>query len=121
MKYSIENKFKFLIITNTILSILITLHILIFPSLFGTTAINNLSILSLLIYGSLWFYSLYMLYIFKKTGIYIYLFLVMLGILLNLFGNTPNYTKYVSTLSTLEHLVIGSIITIIYLIIITIS
>ena len=73
--------------------------------------IFNPTFIILTIYTLMWFLSLYKLYYFKKIGLNIYISLLILGIIMNFLGDISNFGKFMTILSLLEHLIIGSIIT----------
>ena len=98
--------FRILLIVNAITSLIITYLIILYN-------IENMSskVLFVLFYALLWFFSLYKVYNLSKVGLYIYISLVILGFLLNILANHEKLNKLYNTMSLLEHLVIGGIIT----------
>ena len=109
---NIEQIFKTLILINGFISIVITLKIFIRNNY--TFSEISMGLLVTIIYGSIWFYSLYKIYNFSKIGLRIYISLTFLGFIFNILSNLSYLDKtiYIFTLS--EHIIIGSILTFAY-------
>ena len=73
---NIEKIFKTLILVNCFISVVITLKIFINNYTFSEM---SMGLLITIIYGSIWFYSLYKIYNFSKIGLRIYISLTFLG------------------------------------------
>ena len=97
--------FKFLILVNTVISLILTYNIILY-----NIEYINLKIIFILLYASIWFFSLYKVYFLSKFGLKLYISLVILGILLSILSNLKIYGKIYYILSLLEHMIIGSII-----------
>ncbi len=112
MLKTLKSKYKFLIILNTLLSLIISYNILVITLINEKEFIYpyNTSFVILMFYAIAWFFSLYQLFIFKKIGLQIYIFLLVLGIIMNIIGDISSFGKLMTILSLIEHLVIGSII-----------
>ena len=92
MQFSSQKIYKGLIILNGLISIIITLRIF-YKNNYSFENIN-IGLIAVIIYASIWFFSLYKIYNFSKIGLKIYISL---------------------TIFTLtEHMIIGSIITFSY-------
>ena len=97
--------FKFLILVNTVISLILTYNIILY-----NIEYINLKIIFILLYAFIWFFSLYKVYFLSKFGLKLYISLVILGILLSILSNLKIYGKIYYILSLLEHMIIGSII-----------
>ena len=109
---NIEKIFKSLVWSNFFISIIITFKIFM---------INNYHFLEVsagliitFIYASVWFYSLYKIYNFSKSGLRIYISLTLLGFLFNILSNLSYLDKTIYLLTVTEHMIIGSILTFSY-------
>ena len=109
MKISLKEGFRLLVIVNGIISASITY--LIISNILYNMEIISANIFIILLYGLLWFFSLYKIYIFSKFGLKIYLVLIILGYLFNILSNFKDFNQLFYILSLTEHLVIGSILT----------
>ena len=109
---NIEQIFRTLILINFFISVVITLKICIRNNY--TFSEMSIGLLITIIYGSIWFYSLYKIYNFSKIGLRIYISLTFLGFIFNILSNLSYLDKtiYIFTLS--EHIIIGSILTFAY-------
>ncbi len=101
--------YKLLIIANTLVSVVITYQVILYN-------IENFDykIISILLYGLIWFFSLYKIYNFSKIGLKLYLLLVLLGFVLNILSDPKSFDKIYYIMSLFEHLVIGAIISLSY-------
>ena len=101
--------YKILVILNTITSIAITHQIILYN-------IENMDfkIYFILLYGFIWFFSLYKIYNFSKLGLKLYILLVTFGFLLNIFSDFKVFSSLYYVMSLFEHLIIGAIIAISY-------
>ena len=97
--------FKLLVALNALTSILITYLIFLY-----NIEYFDVKLIFILLYACIWFFSLYKIYNFSKLGLNIYISLVVLGFLLNLFSDFKVLGKVYYVTSLLEHLVIGGII-----------
>ena len=97
--------FKLLVALNALTSILITYLIFLY-----NIEYFDVKLIFILLYACIWFFSLYKIYNFSKLGLNIYMSLVVLGFLLNLFSDFKVLGKAYYVTSLLEHLVIGGII-----------
>ena len=109
MKISLKDGFRLLILANGIISASITY--LITSNILYNIEKASASIFIILLYGLLWFFSLYKIYKFSKFGLKIYIILVILGYLFNILSNFKDFNQLFYILSLTEHLVIGSILT----------
>ncbi len=112
MQIKPERFFKCLVILNALISFCITWNIFI---------INNynflnidLTVVIILLYAGLWFFSLYKLYNLSNVGRLFYIYLVAIGFLFNILSNTGDLGKIYYMLSLFEHVIIGSILTFAY-------
>ena len=113
MQINLKKSLRILILLNAIISFCITWNIFVVQD-FSLLKIN-LSSLIIIIYAGLWFFCLYKLYILSNFGRIFYLYLVVVGFFFHIISNTNAFGKIYYTLSLFEHLIIGSIITIIHL------
>ena len=97
--------FKFLVILNTIASIVITHQIILY-----NLEYLDFKIYLVLFYGFIWFFSLYRIYFFSKVGLKLYVLLVTFGFILNMLSNYKVYGSLYYFMTLFEHLVIGAII-----------
>ena len=97
--------FRFLIISNALVSLALTVYIF----LYNIEFINIKSLLVLL-YALMWFYSLYKIYNFSKLGLKLYISLVIMGLLFNILSNLQVFSKFYYIISLFEHIVIGSLL-----------
>ena len=109
MKISLKDGFRLLIVANGIISASITY--LITSNILYNIEKASANIFLILLYGLLWFFSLYKVYKFSKFGLKIYIVLVILGYLFNILSNFKDFNQLFYILSLTEHLVIGSILT----------
>ena len=107
-----EKIFKSLVLANSFISIIITIKIFIKNHYSFLEPSAGLIITA--VYASAWFYSLYKIYNFSKTGLRIYIYLTLLGFLFNILSNLSYLDKTVYLLTVMEHMVIGSILTFSY-------
>ena len=101
--------FRLLIALNICVSIALTYIII----LYNIDYYNFLTFF-IAIYASVWFFSLYKIYNFSKTGLKAYISMVILGFILGIFSDLKIFGKFYYVLSLFEHLIIGSIITFSY-------
>ena len=97
--------FKFLVILNTIASIVITHQIILY-----NLEYLDFKIYLVLFYGFIWFFSLYKIFYFSKIGLKLYVLLVTFGFVLNMLSNYKVYGSLYYFMTLFEHLVIGAII-----------
>ena len=101
--------FRSLIIINAIISLVITYLIFLY-----NIELMIAKMVFILIYGLIWFFSLYKMYAFSKLGLNIYVSLVVLGFFMNLFSDFKSFGKVYYFSSLLEHLIIGGILVFAY-------
>ena len=101
--------FRLLVVLNISVSIALTYNII----LYNIEYFNSITIF-ITIYASAWFFSLYKIYNFSKTGLKAYISMVILGFILGIFSDLKIFGKFYYVLSLFEHLIIGSIITFSY-------
>tara|TARA_B100000073_G_C23304130_1_gene399907 strand:+ start:8 stop:388 length:381 start_codon:yes stop_codon:yes gene_type:complete len=109
---NIEKIFKSLVWSNFFISIIITFKIFMINNYHFLEVSAGLIITS--IYASVWFYSLYKIYNFSKSGLRIYISLTLLGFLFNILSNLSYLDKTIYLLTVTEHMIIGSILTFSY-------
>ena len=109
---NVEKIFKTLILINFLISVVITIKIFVLNN-FNISEIST-GFLITIIYGFIWFYSLYKLYNFKKIGLRIYISLTFLGFIFNILSNLSYLDKTIYLLTVTEHMIIGSILTFSY-------
>ena len=97
--------FKFLVISNTVASIAITHQIFLY-----NIEHLNFKIYFILFYALVWFYSLFKIFYFSKTGLKLYVLLVTFGFILNMFSDYKVYGSFYYFMTLFEHLIIGAII-----------
>ena len=97
--------FKFLVILNTIASIVITHQIILY-----NLEYLDFKIYLVLFYGFIWFFSLYKIFYFSKIGLKLYVLLVTFGFVLNMLSDYKVYGSLYYFMTLFEHLVIGAII-----------
>ena len=109
MKIKTKRVFQLLVAINAIISSTITY--LIISRILYNKDFFSFSVFIILLYGTLWFYSLYKIYNFSKGGVNLYVILVGLGFIFNILSNFKDFSQLFYILTLTEHLVIGSIIT----------
>ena len=97
--------FKFLVILNSIASIVITHQIILY-----NIEYLDYKIYLILFYGFIWFFSLYKIFYFSKIGLKLYVLLVTFGFVLNMLSDYKVYGSLYYFMTLFEHLVIGAII-----------
>ena len=97
--------FKFLVILNTIASIAITHQIILY-----NLEYLDFKIYFILLYGCIWFFSLYRVFYFSKVGLKLYVLLVTFGFILNMLSDYKVYGSLYYFMTLFEHLIIGAII-----------
>ena len=105
----LENIFKSLVWANFFISVIITLKIFVRNN-YSLTELSTGLIITI-IYASIWFYSLYKIYNFSRSGLRIYVSLTLLGFLFNILSNLSYLDKTIYLLTITEHMIIGSILT----------
>ncbi len=110
MKKDLIVFFRALILLNFFISVMVTWKIY----NFNFNSENNFNLVILVIYGTLWFFSLYKIYNFSSFGRKMYLSLVVIGFIFNILSNFSQYDKVLFLLTVSEHLIIGSICTFSY-------
>ena len=109
---NIEQIYKTLILINCFISVVITLKIFIRNNY--TFSEMSMGLLVTIIYGSIWFFSLYKIYNFSKIGLRIYISLTFLGFIFNILSNLSYLDKTIYIFTLTEHIIIGSILTFAY-------
>ncbi len=109
---NVEKYFKTLVISNAIISVLITVNFFIK----NTYSFKNISIglIVLVAYALIWFYSLYKIYNYSRFGLNLYISLSILGFIFNILSNLSYLDKKLYLFTLAEHMIIGSIITFCY-------
>ena len=97
--------FKCLVILNTIASIFITQQII----LYNLEYLDH-KIYFILLYGIIWFFSLFKIFYFSKVGLKLYVLLVTFGFLLNMLSDYKVYGEFYYFMTLFEHLIIGAVI-----------
>ena len=97
--------FKLLVILNSIASIAITHQIILY-----NLEYLDFKIYFILLYGCIWFFSLYRVFYFSKVGLKLYVLLVTFGFLLNMLSDYKVYGSLYYFMTLFEHLIIGAII-----------
>ena len=97
--------FKFLILVNTVISLILTYNIILY-----NIDYINLKIIFILLYALIWFFSLYKIYFFSKIGLKLYILLVSFGFILNMLSDFKVFGPLYYFMTLFEHLIIGAII-----------
>ena len=97
--------YRLLVIINTIISIAITHHIILY-----NIEYLNYKLYFILLYAFIWFFSLYKVYNFSKIGLKIYVLLVTFGFVLNMLSDYKIFGSLYYFMTLFEHLIIGAII-----------
>ncbi|MAK09256.1 MAG: hypothetical protein CML36_02075 [Rhodobacteraceae bacterium] len=97
--------YRLLVILNTIVSVAITHEIILYNMEY-----INYKIYFILLYALIWFFSLYKIYFFSKTGLKIYILLVTFGFVLNMLSDYKVFGPFYYFMTLFEHLIIGAII-----------
>ena len=109
MKLNLKKVFQLLVAINAIISLTITY--LIVSKVLYNKEFFSFTVFIILLYGTVWFFSLYKIYTFSNIGIKIYMVLVLVGYIFNILSNFKDFNQLFYILTLTEHLVIGSIIT----------
>ena len=112
MKKNIEKVYKSLVWSNLFISIIITFKIFVINNY--SFSEMSIGLIITVIYGTIWFYSLYKLYNFSKSGLKLYICLTILGFIFNILSNLSYLDKTIYLLTVTEHMIIGSILTFSY-------